>query len=212
MRNQTNHTIGIWAVAFSLAGLVLLSAPGQSLAQEDTEANTQGDAEVSAQGDTEGSTQGSGKNFITTPFSGKRPVLLDAHVGVAWHWVGFVTGLRFAIPILHNGFIPKLNNAVYINFGMDFYWINTWSNTGGAMGFPVNLLWEFYFTNRWSAFTELGVNVFLPPSLFQGNGYHASAGNWIVAQVGGRFYINDKIALTARIGNPFFLFGATFLL
>src|SRR5688572_32059960 len=30
---------------------------------------------------------------------------------------------RFGIPILHNGFVSSINNAVYINFGADLYWI-----------------------------------------------------------------------------------------
>src|SRR5688500_19221741 len=29
----------------------------------------------------------------------------------------FASGVRFGIPIVNNGFIPSLNNAVYINFG-----------------------------------------------------------------------------------------------
>src|SRR5688572_22791717 len=33
---------------------------------------------------------------------------------------GLGLGARGSIPILHNGFIPKLNNSVAIGFGIDF--------------------------------------------------------------------------------------------
>jgi hypothetical protein len=105
---------------------------------------------------------------IRTPFHGTRPYQLDFHAGLSWYGFGFAGGARFGIPILHNGFIPSLDNAVYINFGGDFYFVDDRCFGGGggcnreyrfALGFPVALHWEFYFDDTWSAFAELGFQV-----------------------------------------------------
>lgn len=163
------------------------------------------------------SAEGQGR-YIQTPFAGQRPFQLDAHAGFAWNGFGFAGGARFAFPVMHNGFIPFLNNAAYVNVGADFYYIRVPGITGykGAyypgLGLPVALQWEFYFSDRWSAFAELGVNIFLDPWLFQGQGMRALAGYWIVAGVGGRYHFNDFIAITLRLGNPYAVFGVTFLL
>lgn len=62
-----------------------------------------------------------GRVDIRTPHTGSRPFQLDVHAGFTWWGVGFASGARFGIPILNNGFVPSINNAVYINFGADFY-------------------------------------------------------------------------------------------
>lgn len=158
---------------------------------------------------------------INTPFTGQRPFQLDIHGGFTWWGVGAATGARFGIPLLQNGFISSINNAVYLNFGVDFYWMrwrlhpgdNRYWDYGAGLGFPVALHWEFYFNESWSAFAELGVNVFLHPVLFhEGHFDPYDAGHWILAQAGGRFHINEWFTLTLRVGNPYVSFGITFLL
>src|SRR5690606_24283643 len=97
---------------------------------------------------------------IRTPHRGQRPFQLDIHGGLTWWGWGAATGARFGIPILNNGFVPSINNAVYINFGVDFYWTRRYHDSrgwhyGAGVGFPVALHWEFYFNENWSAFVEL---------------------------------------------------------
>lgn len=161
---------------------------------------------------------------IDQPFTGTRPLQLEFHGGLAWYGWGFAGGARFGIPILHNGFIPSLNNAVYINFGADLYFVDDRGCYRGrgsdfcdayayrfAMGFPVALHWEFYFSDMWSAFAELGFQVYLPPSLFhRGNvDYRDHAGAWVIAAVGGSLHLGDVVSLTLRVGNPYISFGVT---
>ena len=84
-------------------------------------------------------------------------------------------------------------------------------NYGAAMGFPVTLHWEFYFSEKWSAYAEAGVNVVLPHSLFQGDGYNPkNPGAWIMGSVGGLFHINKAMALVLNVGNPYSSFGVLF--
>jgi hypothetical protein len=159
------------------------------------------------------------RHDINTPYTGSRPFQLDFHGGLAWHGFGFAGGARFGIPIVQNGFVSSLDNAVYINFGADVYFIDDWGCGGGcdgrayrfAMGFPITLHWEFYFNDTWSVFGELGVQIFLPPSLFHRGfvDYDGWIGQWIIGAVGGSLHLGDVVALTLRVGNPYIAFGIT---
>jgi hypothetical protein len=161
---------------------------------------------------------------INRAFQGRRPFQLDVHGSLSWYGFGPGGGARFGIPLLHNGFVPSLDNAVYLNFGGDFYLVqdNGCYGVGPtgpcaareyrfAMGLPVTLHWEFYFSNQWSAFAELGLQVFLPPSLFyQGSvDYTEWKGAWVIGAVGGSLHLNDVVSLTLRVGNPYVSFGMT---
>ena len=88
---------------------------------------------------------------ISRPFTGQRPFQLEVHGGFTWYGLGMASGVRFGIPILNNGFVPSINNAVYINFGIDTYYVR-WGDPncgpgrhcyGFGLGFPVALHWEF---------------------------------------------------------------------
>ncbi len=155
---------------------------------------------------------------IDRPHTGGRPFQLDVHGGFAWWGAGGAVGARFGIPIVENGFVSSINNAVYINFGADAYFIryrrrgNDVRGTGA--GFPVALHWEFYFHENWSAFAEVGANLFLfhPALIDDGEFYAGDAAAWFLWAVGGRFNINESISLTLRLGGPYTSFGVTFML
>lgn len=163
---------------------------------------------------------------INTPFTGTRPFQLEFHGGFTWYGYGFAGGARFGIPIVHNGFIGTLDNAIYLNFGVDAYFVRFYGRCGAggcfdqyafALGIPVALHWEFYFSDNWSAFAEIGFQFFLPPSLWNYGDWEYGGpnggwiGQWIIAGVGGSFHISDAFALTARLGNPYISFGVEFL-
>ena len=149
-------------------------------------------------------------SYVGTPFAGERPALFDVHVGPAFHDPGFAIGGRFGIPIVDNGFVSKINNAVYLSLGADFYFVDYRSDYHGGLGIPILLHWEFYFSEKWSAYGEAGINVYFHPSTFQGDGWVWSTSHWIDGSVGGRFHINDHVALTLNLGNPYSSFGVLF--
>lgn len=154
-----------------------------------------------------------GGTSIRVPYSGgRRPLQLDVHAGFS-HWgLGVATGARFGIPLVRNGFVPSINNAVYLNFGADFYFDRGPNKHWyPALGIPVALHWEFYFTDRWSAFAELGVNIYFHPDFFRGHGWGWSPGHWVIGAVGGRFWITRNITLTLVLGNPYSSFGVSFM-
>ncbi|HJL16569.1 MAG TPA: hypothetical protein RMH99_12980 [Sandaracinaceae bacterium LLY-WYZ-13_1] len=157
---------------------------------------------------------------IETPFTGERPFQLDVHAGFTWWGVGFASGVRFGIPVVHNGFVESINNAVYLNFGADFYFIRSYAydcgrgrcwEYGPGFGFPVTLHWEFYFNDDWSAFAELGAQFFVHPRWIDGNGWDwREPGAWFIWTVGGSYHVSESFLLTLRVGSPYVAFGLTF--
>jgi len=149
-------------------------------------------------------------SYVGTPFQGERPGMFELHVGMAYYDFGMASGGRFGIPIVDNGFIQKINNAVFLSLGADFYLVKYRDEPHGALGIPIALHWEFYFTEKWSAYGEAGINIFFHPSLFQGDGWTRSPEHWISGSVGGRFHINEHVALTLHVGTPYTSFGVLF--
>lgn len=193
---QSTRTSKLLWLAAAFAALTALSAPGAAEAQR-------------------------GRVDIGTPHSGGRPFQLDIHGGFTWWGVGAATGVRFGIPILNNGFIPSINNAVYINFGADFYWVRRYQqgcggpggcywDYGAGVGFPLALHWEFYFNENWSAFVEVGFQFFLHPAVWDYGFDVYEGGYWFLGAVGGSFHVNEWFLLTLRVGTPYIAFGITF--
>jgi hypothetical protein len=81
---------------------------------------------------------------------------------------------------------------------------------GAGFGIPVTLHWEFYFNDTWSAFAEIGFQVFFHPRFFENGDFYADAGAWVIAMVGGSLHFSEAIALTLRFGNPYVAIGLTF--
>ena len=157
--------------------------------------------------------------IIEQPHTGSRPMTLDVHIGPMWYGVGLATGVRLGIPLVTNGFISKLNNAVYLSVGADFYYLRYFRGDptgpdrrgyGPGFGFPIALHWEFYFTEKLSAFGEVGANIFIGPWVFDDNsreGFGAYPGAWFLFAVGGKFHINENFALMVRLGTPYAAVG-----
>jgi hypothetical protein len=132
---------------------------------------------------------------------------------------GFGAGVRFAIPIVDNGFVPNINNSVAIGFGIDLlHYPGCWYNGDCSANYiqvPVVLQWNFYVAKRWSVFGE--------PGLFFFHGFLSGCPNnehcpgepnqtsvYPAFYVGGRYYINDKMTVTLRAGFPSLSVGLSF--
>ena len=149
------------------------------------------------------------------PHTGPRPITLDVQGGLALFGPGFAGGLRVGLPLLRNGFVTSINNAVYLSLGADFYWgryqndLNE-NESGPGFGVPIALHWEFYFSPKWSAFAELGVNVYFSPGYLAGHGFGSGGGAWLLFMLGGKLHFNEHAALMIRIGTPATYVGLSF--
>ena len=142
--------------------------------------------------------------------------------------LGFGAGLRLSIPVMQNGFIPKINNSVAITFGGDFmhydsgcYYLNYGCNGSNALYFPVALQWNFFVAQKWSVMGEVGAAPYydfytdycgtLPLSQ---QPYCSTPSHFSVAPVfnaGARYHFSEHVALTMRVGYPSISVGVSFM-
>jgi len=146
---------------------------------------------------------------------------------------GVGIGARGSVVVAPEGFIRNVNDSIAVGFGLDVgHYTGSWAlrgyrdqclhyepgpagtsictevtSNGGTYNYvfiPVVMQWNFWFTQRWSAFAEPGVDLY-----FLGNhGMGVSPAMY----VGGRCQIADRITLTVRLGYPTFAFGVSFML
>jgi hypothetical protein len=147
--------------------------------------------------------------------------------------IGYTTELEPHLVLGPDGFIDGVNDSIAIGFGADFghysaaYGLRGYrdqcrrfepgpagtsvctdvTSTAGTYNYlflPVVMQWNFWFTDRWSAFGEPGMNLY-----YLGNhGFAAGPALYL----GGRFRLSDRITLTARIGYPTLGIGVSFMM
>jgi hypothetical protein len=117
----------------------------------------------------------------------------------------FGAGFRASIELADPAFIPKINNTVAITFGLDFTNVNCrgWCRNDFYIWSPVGLQWNFFITDKFSAFADAG---FMLRSVdFFDDIYPDFYG-----MVGGRWHFTDKVSFTFRVGVPFVNLGVSF--
>ena len=131
-------------------------------------------------------------------------VELEPHVNLGYGLLdtGYIgAGFRASIKILDPGPIKTINDTFAITFGGD---VLSAKNGRPYFWVPVAVQWNFFFTKSWSAFGEGGVVLGLQDQVktrFQP-----------VVGVGGRYHINERFALTLRLGYPTVSFGLSIFL
>lgn len=143
---------------------------------------------------------------IGQPFTGERDVQMEIYGGVGWYGPGLSVGLRLNIPLMDNGFVDEINNAIFVTFGAELYYARYTDSgqdeRGIGFGVPFGMMWAFYFSDAWSAFFEIGLSLYFPPSWVGGGSFVDDAGGWVLAGVGGRWHFSERGALTVRLGTP----------
>ena len=145
--------------------------------------------------------------------SSSKPFQLEAHGGVGWYGLGPVAGVRFGIPLLKDGLVGSLDDALYLSVGADLYYVARYcvrdgcQDYGLGLGFPVVAHWEIELSESLSVFAELGVNVYLTPSQLEGRPSSFGAAPWIAVAFGGTWRLSDSFGFILRVGNPAVTFG-----
>jgi len=150
--------------------------------------------------------------------------------------MGIGAGLRLTIPILKNGFVPTINNSVGISFGFD--WVHYDGDDGPSLGycasrvpapgnttvctslagplggpsnylyFPGAMQWNFWFSDKFSAFGEPGLALYYEKAQYEP---HGSVGAVPMLAVGGRWHFLRLATLTLRVGYPVMSLGVSMM-
>lgn len=116
----------------------------------------------------------------------------------------FGAGFRATIEVGDPAFIPKINNTVGITFGIDLTNCRFCNGDDFRIWNPVGLQWNFWFTDKWSAFADLGF-------MLRNNGFYHHVYADFFGMLGGRYMFTDRVGLTMRIGYPFVSLGVSFM-
>jgi hypothetical protein len=149
---------------------------------------------------------------------------VEPHLLLGWDDVyasdGYGVGARFSIPIVDNGFVPSINNSVAIGFGLDLlHYDGCWfagNCSANYIHIPVVMQWNFYVAQRWSVFGEPGLVIFhgfiddCPVTIKNCPVGPRQTSIEPALYLGGRYYINDRLSLTMRVGFPSISIGLSF--
>jgi hypothetical protein len=148
---------------------------------------------------------------------------------------GFGGGARLTFPVVHNGFVPKINNSVGIGLGVDwihyngcyyyaYYFNYAYCSNLDSFWFPVVMQWNFFLSTHWSVFGEPGLAItFANYGTYYGcydpRGVPSPCANGPnrlgldpVIFLGGRYHFSNDVSLTLRLGWPYASLGVSFML
>ena len=120
----------------------------------------------------------------------------EPHLVLApFHDGGVGVGFAGTFNVADRGFIRRLNDSVGVGFAAN------WA-TNEHFILSGHMQWNFWFTERWSAFGEPGLAIVTDKKLHF----------WPHLGAGGRFAFTPNITLTMRVGFPVWSVGVSFLL
>ena len=165
---------------------------------------------------TEGTWRRSGALLDRSPQ--RRSQMLSIFLGLpyGYFYYGFPFGVsgRYLIPILHDGFLPSVNDSFSIEFGLDL------SGAVGTrfypiLGIPVEVMWQFHFTQKFSAYAKVGVVLeinFVPYVCNVGSVYcrGGAVSASPIGNLGLMYKFSDKVSFRAEVGYPWVKVGLGF--
>jgi hypothetical protein len=141
-----------------------------------------------------------------------RPHQIAVMWGIPWSFGGtfpLSLGARYHLPLVHNGFIPKLNEWFGLELGADvdlYFWSGS---TLCRLIVPVEAFWAFRFNPSLAVYTRLGVGFeFWFGSGAWRWGTHRSGFRFtarVISQWGVMWNFSEKLNLRAETGYPYFL-------
>jgi len=144
---------------------------------------------------------------ITDTTAHQRPTDLSLLLHLPFYGFGFGIGTqaRFEIPVLHEGFIPSLNDSISVepSFGIAY-------NSSGFDAFDYNIitfspaaygLWSFWFSEKFRAYGGLGIGAAI--GVVSGDNFGPSdsfSGLYLDPVVGLFYNVAPGFALRAEMG------------
>jgi len=202
--------ISLSAVAAFLATPLLATAEEAAAASADTAASSSSAESSSSSSASSGSSDMSGGmrdggGLFDTADSHSQHAISAFLITPYDKGFGLGLALRYTLPIVPGGFIPKLNDDLSLELGADFSysWWGTFGVTYGYLNLvipAVEARWSFHFTRRWEAYGKVGVG--FQYRHFTNYNYRYSAVDYLYfnAAVGGLMHLSDLLAIRAEIG------------
>ena len=161
-------------------------------------------AALSAQAETPLAANDAPANSIRDNRPHKRPGELSVMGYLPWYYgFGFGVTARYAIPIVHDGFIPTINNSVTIEPGLAIEYA-TYSGFSYTLITPYVVgAWNFYFSDQWRAYGGIGAG-------FHVGGDYGGSRVYIDPVVGGYYKLNPSLSLRGEVGYGGPKFGLSF--
>jgi hypothetical protein len=146
----------------------------------------------------------------------KRKMMISIFAGLpyGYYYYGFPFGVggRFMIPILHDGFIPPVNDSFGIEFGADLSGV-LGSYFYPIIGLPAEVYWQFHFTKKFSAYAKAGVVIEFNPVPYTCGpatvcrGYVSASP---IGNVGLIYKFSESVSFRAEAGYPWIKIGLGF--
>ena len=145
-----------------------------------------------------------------------RNAMISVFLGLPFGYWGygfpFGVGGRYLLPILHDGFVPGINDSFNLEFGADL------SLVSGAyfvpfISVPIEAMWQLFFVPKFSGYLKLGVALEMSFASYCFGSVCRSGfglGAIPIGAIGVMFHFNDKIALRLEAGYPWFKVGLGF--
>ena len=155
-----------FAVAAALSATPVLSgsaraedAPAASDTAASTSSSTSSTAASTSSGDS-GGFHGTGGLFDAADQHRSQMLSLMAIAPTWYYGVGVGATLRYTLPIVPNGFIPKLNDSFELEFGGDVWYVPTYlyDSLLGVAG-NVGARYTFHFTDKFDAYLRVALGV-----------------------------------------------------
>lgn len=131
--------------------------------------------------------------------SGRREIRFDLHADVTWYAAVGVGG-RIDLTIVPEGLLDGVDDDLAISPGVELFYF--WRHHDGLALWPLLAFqWNFYLSERWSIFPEVGVVFLLLQEARNRERYWKS----VVAPFGGfgaRWSFNARNALLLRVSWP----------
>lgn len=116
----------------------------------------------------------------------------------------FGPGVQLAVPVVPRGFIDSLNDAFFLEFGVDFMWVNLilpgFSTSPYLEIAPMGgVKWVFYITPAFEAFTSIKGGAHVSSDSSQAGAMTTPLFEWTF---GGNVRLSRQFAIRFEVGYP----------
>lgn len=139
---------------------------------------------------------------------GPSGVRFDAHLDFGY-FANAGIGFRADIPIVADGLLDRVRDDLALSLGAELMWWYRHEYNGFGVIPLAALQWNFYLSDRWDVFPELGITFIFGPHDWNDKYFPGYALPFV--GVGARYHFSPRNALLMRVNFPAgFQVGITF--